>query len=277
MKHRKQLFKTPSKVMYEGPEPDSVIQHFRDLQDGDHAGDGRGVLNNRISEYFYQQLDDAGIPTHFVRRLNMREQQLRRVEPLPVAIMIRSVVDGNLAARLGLPRGTRLQRPIVEFMYNDYRLADPIVSEEHIATFGWLSPQDLDEMLAVGTRAHDMIIGMLMACGYRLIDLRLEFGRYCEPQPPQPNNPDEIREEVRIVLCSDLSPDTMRLHDREDSQPLAETGYEAWREVAVESEGGTAMDGATRHRSTVHQEIAARLGLLPQASPIDMQGPSTLQ
>ena len=270
---RKQLYDTPSKIIYEGPEPDSVIQHFLDGGPDDGTGDGRGVLNNRISEYFYRHLEEVGMATHFIRRVNMREQQLRRVETMPVAIMIRSVVDGTMASRLGIAPGTRLHRPVVEFMLNDHRLVDPLITDEHIANFGWVSPPELDEMIILATRAHDLISGMLMACGYSLVDLRLEFGRFLESHAPRPGAPDEIRDEVRVVLCGDLSPDTMRLFDRGLSEPLETTGYDVWRSIAA----GSPIVEPSKVGASVHQDIAAKLGLLPQASPIDMQGPATLQ
>src|SRR6185503_9618201 len=144
MSRRRRIYEGKAKVLYEGPEPGTLIQHFKDDATAFNAKkhqviEGKGVLNNRISEYVFQHLNDIGVPTHFIRRLNMREQLIREVEIVPLEVVVRNVAAGSLAERLGMEEGTQLPRSIIEFYYKNDALNDPMVSEEHITAFGWAS------------------------------------------------------------------------------------------------------------------------------------------
>src|SRR5919107_6002472 len=157
MSRRRQIYEGKAKVLYEGPEPGTLIQYFKDdatAFNNQKKGviTGKGVLNNRISEYLMMRLAEIGIPTHFVRRLNMREQLIREVEIIPLEIVVRNVAAGSLAQRLGLEEGTQLPRSIIEFYYKNDALNDPMVSEEHITAFGWASPQEIDDVMALAIR-----------------------------------------------------------------------------------------------------------------------------
>src|SRR5512135_1173659 len=159
MSRRRRIYEGKAKVLYEVPEPGTLIQHFKDDATAFNAKkheviDGKGVLNNRISEYIFQHLNDIGVPTHFVRRLNMREQLVREVEIIPIEVVIRNVVAGSLSQRFGMAEGAALPRSIVEYYYKSDELGDPMVSEEHITAFGWASPQDLDDMLSLSLRTN---------------------------------------------------------------------------------------------------------------------------
>src|SRR5580704_14144204 len=152
MSRRRQIYEGRAKVLFEGPEPGTLVQYFKD----DAAAcknqkrgtiTGKGVLNNRISEHLMLRLAEIGIPTHFVRRLNMREQLVREVEMIPLEIVVRNVAAGSLSSRLGIPEGTALPRSIIEYYYKNDALEDPIVSEEHITCFGWANTQDLDDIV----------------------------------------------------------------------------------------------------------------------------------
>src|SRR6202790_4110794 len=130
MSRRKQIYEGKAKVLFEGPEPGTVVQYFKDdasAFNNQKRGTitGKGVLNNRISEYLMLKLAEIGIPTHFVRRLNMREQLVREVEIIPIAVVVRNVVAGSLAARLGIAEGKPLPRSIIEFHYKKAELGDP--------------------------------------------------------------------------------------------------------------------------------------------------------
>ena len=151
MSRKRRIYEGKAKVLYEGPEPGTLVQYFKDdasAFNNQKKGTivGKGVLNNRISEYLMTRLGEAGIPTHFVRRLNMREQLIREVEIIPLEIVIRNIAAGSLATRFGLAEGTVLPRSIVEYYYKSDQLGDPMVSEEHITAFGWSVPQELDEI-----------------------------------------------------------------------------------------------------------------------------------
>ena len=159
MSRRRQIYEGKAKVLFEGPEPGTLVQYFKDdatAFNNQKKGTitGKGVLNNRISEYLMTMLNDIGIQTHFVRRLNMREQLVREVEIIPLEVVVRNIVAGSLAKRLGIVEGTPLPRSIVEFYYKNDALGDPMVSEEHITAFGWATTQDLDDILAMTLRGE---------------------------------------------------------------------------------------------------------------------------
>ena len=150
MARRRQLYEGKAKVLFEGPEPGTLVQYFKDdaiAGGGTKRGiiTGKGVLNNRISEYLMMKLADIGVPTHFVRRLNMREQLIREVEIIPLEVVVRNVAAGSLSTRLGIPEGTRLPRSIIEYNYKNDQLNRPMVAEEHITAFGKGAPTGLDD------------------------------------------------------------------------------------------------------------------------------------
>ena len=161
---RKKVYEGKAKIMYEGPEPGTLVQYFKDDTTAFNAEkreviDGKGVLNNRLSEFFMVGLATIGVPTHFIRRLNMREQLVRQVEIIPLEVIVRNFAAGSMAKRLGMEEGTPLPRPIVEFSYKDDKLGDPLVPEEYIIAFGWASQQDLDDIVALALRVNDFKIG----------------------------------------------------------------------------------------------------------------------
>ena len=175
MSRRRRIYEGKAKVLYEGPEPGTLIQHFKDDATAFNAKkhqviEGKGVLNNRISEYLFQHLNDIGVPTHFIRRLNMREQLIREVEIVPLEVVVRNVAAGSLSQRLGIEEGTQLPRSIIEFYYKNDQLNDPMVSEEHITAFGWATPQEIDDIMALAIRVNDFLTGLFLGIGIRLVD-----------------------------------------------------------------------------------------------------------
>ena len=136
MARRKKIYEGKAKILYEGPEPGTLVQYFKDDATAFNAEkkatiDGKGVLNNRLSEYFMKGLTQIGVPNHFIKRINMREQLIRSVEIIPLEVIVRNFAAGSLSKRLGMAEGTALPRPIVEFCLKDDALGDPLVSEEH--------------------------------------------------------------------------------------------------------------------------------------------------
>jgi phosphoribosylaminoimidazole-succinocarboxamide synthase len=241
-------------VLYEGPEPGTLIQHFKDdataFNNKKHALiEGKGVLNNRISEHIFTKLGEIGVPTHFVRRLNMREQLIREVEIIPLEVVVRNVAAGSLAKRFGLAEGTQLPRSIVEFYYKSDELGDPMVSEEHITAFGWANPQDIDDVMSLSLRINDFLSGLFLGVGLKLVDFKLEFGRLYE------------NEEMRIILADEISPDNCRLWDVKTNEKLDKDRFRQDLGKVAEA----------------YQEVARRLGILPEAGLRDMQGPDTVQ
>ena len=224
----------------------SVLLH-RDSKKGTITG--KGVLNNRISEYLMTRLTEMGVPTHFIRRLNMREQLIREVEIIPLEVVVRNVAAGSLATRLGITEGQRLPRSIIEYYYKNDQLNDPMVAEEHITCFGWASTQDLDDMVALTLRVNDFLCGLFLGVGITLVDFKLEFGRLWE------------NEEMRIVLADEISPDNCRLWDSKTGEKMDKDRFR--RDLGKVEEG--------------YQEVARRLGILPEAGPRDMSGPEVMQ
>ncbi len=254
MARRRRVYEGKAKVLYEGPEPGTLIQYFKDDATAFNNRKkaiitGKGVLNNRISEYLMQRLGEIGIPTHFIRRLNMREQLIREVEIIPIEVVVRNYAAGSIARRFGLEEGTLLPRSIVEYYYKSDELGDPLVTEEHITAFGWASYQEIDEMLNLALRINDFLSGLFTGVGLRLVDFKVEFGRLWE------------EDDMRIVLADELSPDNMRLWD-------SQTG-ERYDKDRFRLDLGNVQEGYT--------EIAKRLGILPEAGPRDLRGPETLQ
>ena len=251
---RKRIYEGKAKVLYEGPQPGTLVQYFKDdvsAFNNKKKGiiTGKGVLNNRISEYLMTRLAEIGIPTHFVRRLNMREQLVREVEIIPIEVMTRNVAAGTIAKRLGIEEGTTLPRPIVEFYLKNDELGDPMVSEEHITAFGWAGTQDLDDMVQLTLRINDFLSGLFLGVGLKLIDFTLEFGRLWED------------DEMRIVLADEISPDSCRLWDVKTNERLDKDRFR--RDMGKVEEA--------------YQEVARRLGVLPEAGPVDIKGPKLVQ
>ena len=142
MTRRRKIYEGKAKILYEGPEPGTIIQYFKDDATAFNAQKkgtiaGKGVVNNRVSEHVFTRLAHIGIPTHFIRRLNMREQLVRQVEIVPIEVIVRNVAAGTLSKRLGIEEGTPLPHTLLEYCYKDDALGDPLIAEEHIACFGW--------------------------------------------------------------------------------------------------------------------------------------------
>ncbi|MCJ8138891.1 phosphoribosylaminoimidazolesuccinocarboxamide synthase [Falsirhodobacter halotolerans] len=233
MARRKKVYEGKAKILFEGPEPGTLIQYFKDESDETESRpDGRGVLNNRLSEFFMSGLNSVGVPTHFIRRINMREQLVRMAEMLPVEVMVRNFAATGMTQRLGIPEGTALPRPIVEYYFKDDALDNPLVSEEHIVAFGWANQQDLDDIVALVLRVNDFLSGTMLGVGVRLADFRLEVGRIWEG------------DFMRLILADEITPDNCTL----------------WDMRGLDAEGNQRDPSPLPDMST---ELARRLGVLP--------------
>ncbi|MGB7431288.1 MAG: phosphoribosylaminoimidazolesuccinocarboxamide synthase [Ahrensia sp.] len=206
MMKRRRIYEGKAKILYEGPEPGTLVQFFKDDATAFNAKkhsviEGKGVLNNRISEHIFTRLGTLGIPTHFIKRLNMREQLIREVEIIPIEVVVRNVAAGTICKRLGIDEGTVLPRSIIEFYYKNDELGDPLVSEEHVTAFGWAAPPEIDDIMAMTIRINDFLSGLFAGIGIQLVDFKIEFGRLFE------------NDTMRIVLADEISPDSCRLWD----------------------------------------------------------------
>lgn len=240
MARRKKIYEGKAKILYEGPEPGTLVQYFKDDATAFNAEkraviDGKGVLNNRLSEYFMTGLAGIGVPTHFLKRLNMREQLIRSVEIIPLEVIVRNFAAGSMAKRLGMDEGTPLPRPIVEFSYKDDKLGDPLVPEEYIIAFGWASQQDMDDIVALALRVNDFLAGVLYGAGIKLVDFKIEIGRVWEG------------DFMRLIVADEISPDSCRLWDME-------TGDKLDKDVFRRDLGDLA---------DAYTEVARRLGVMP--------------
>lgn len=240
MARRKLVYEGKAKILYEGPEPGTLVQYFKDDATAFNAEkkatiEGKGVLNNRLSEYFMKGLTQIGVPTHFIKRLNMREQLIRSVEIIPLEVIVRNFAAGSMAKRMGMPEGTVLPRPIVEFSYKDDSLGDPLVPEEYIAAFGWATQQEMDDIVSLALRVNDFMSGVMYGVGIKLIDFKIEIGRVWDNEFP------------RLVVADEISPDSCRLWDIESGQKLDKDVFR--------QDLGDLADAYT--------EVAKRLGVLP--------------
>ena len=243
MSRRRRIYEGKAKTLFEGPEPGTIVQYFKDdatAFNNQKKGtiSGKGVLNNRISEHLFTMLGTIGIPTHFIRRLNMREQLVRQVEIVPIEVVVRNVVAGSLAKRFGLEEGTALPRTILEYYYKDDALGDPLVSEEHIACFNWASNEEMHDISSMAIRINDFLSGMFAAIDIRLVDFKLEFGRLYDG------------DYSRVILADEISPDGCRLWDMITNEKLDKDRFR--RDLGGEVEA--------------YQEVARRLGLLPEGA-----------
>jgi phosphoribosylaminoimidazole-succinocarboxamide synthase len=250
MKRRRQIYEGKAKILYEGPEPGTLITYFKDDTTAFDATkkavlDGKGVLNNRISEYLMTQLTQIGVPTHFIKRLNMREQLVKEVEIIPLEVIVRNVAAGSLSKRLGIEEGTILPRSIIEYCYKNDALHDPLVSEEHITAFGWASPQDLDDIVNLTIRINDFLSGLFLGVGIKLVDFKVEFGRLWE------------NDYMRIVLADEISPDSCRLWDAQSNEKMDKDRFRRDLGGVVEA----------------YSEVARRLGIMPESTPGENKGP----
>ena len=236
---RRQIYEGKAKILYEGPEPGTLIQYFKDDATAFNAQkrgtiSGKGVINNRISEHIFTSLAAIGVPTHFIRRLNMREQLIRQVEIIPIEVVVRNVAAGSLSKRLGIEEGTQLPRTIIEYYYKDDALGDPMIADEHIACFGWATQDEMNDIADMAIRVNDFLSGMFAAIGIRLIDFKLEFGRVWDG------------DYSRVILADEISPDGCRLWDIKTNQKLDKDRFR-------QDLGGV---------EEAYQEVARRLGLL---------------
>jgi len=250
MNRRRRIYEGKAKILYEGPEPGTLVQHFKDDATAFNKKkfdrvDGKGVLNNRISEYIFLRLNDIGVPNHFLKRMNMREQLIREVEIIPIEVVVRNVAAGSLAKRLGIEEGTPLPRSIIEFYYKSDELDDPMVTEEHITAFGWSNPQEIDDMMALSIRINDFLSGLFLGVGIRLVDLKLEFGRLWEG------------EMMRVILADEISPDNCRLWDIKTNDRLDKDRFRRDMGGLVEA----------------YQDVARRLGVLIENDRPNGSGP----
>jgi len=245
MKKGKKLYEGKAKIIFATSDKNLVIQHFKDdataynNQKKDII-DGKGILNNRISEHILTQLNQVGIKNHLVKRLNMREQLVQLVEIIPIEFIVRNVATGSLTKRLGIEDGTILEYPLIEYCLKNDELGDPLVSKEHILAFKWMDDFEIDFISDELRRVNDFLQGMFRGVGIKLVDFKVEFGRI------------EKNGKKDIILADEISPDTCRLWDATTDKKLDKDRFRKDLGNLVEA----------------YQEVARRLNILHEQSNI---------
>jgi phosphoribosylaminoimidazole-succinocarboxamide synthase len=203
------FYEGKAKKLYETSDPDLVIFYFKDDATAFNAKKRgtiaqKGVINNRLSELFFNMLEREGVPTHFVRRLDDRQMLCRRLEIIPVETVVRNLLAGSLAKRLGCEEGAAFKSPIVEYYYKSDALDDPLVYPEHAVALGWASEEDMRTIRAMALKVNDVLKPYLDARGVLLVDFKLEFGLH----------------HGKILLGDEICPDTCRFWDKQTREKL---------------------------------------------------------
>ena len=247
MNKGKKLYEGKAKIIYATNDKDFIIQHFKDDATAFNALkktniEGKGVLNNRISEYLLNSLSQCGIKTHLIKRLNMREQLVRKAEIIPIEFIVRNIATGSITKRLGIPEGTVLENPLLEYCYKNDDLGDPLIAKEHIYAFEWATEKEIKKIDKITLRINDLLQGMFRGVGIKLVDFKLEFGKT------------HIRnsEDKEIVLADEISPDTCRLWDSKTEKKLDKDRFR--------KDLGNIIQG--------YQEVARRLGIMHEETNI---------
>ena len=243
MKKGKKLYEGKAKIIFATSDKSVVIQHFKDDTTAFNnqkkvSIEGKGILNNRISEHILSSLTEIGIKNHLIKRLNMREQLVEMVNIIPIEFVIRNIATGSLTKRLGIEEGTVLDYPLIEYCLKDDKLGDPIISREHILNFKWLNLIELDLINDQCLRINDYLQGLFRGIGIKLIDFKVEFGK--------------TKSNETIILADEISPDTCRLWDLETDKKLDKDRFRKDLGNVIEA----------------YQEVARRLGILHEQSNI---------
>ena len=242
MSKKKMLYDGKAKTIFEGPTSDTVIQYFKDDATANNAEkhaiiDGKGVLNNSISDFLMRKIQEIGIPTHYIKKINMREQLVKKVEIIPVEFVVRNIAAGSIVKRLGLKEGEVFKNPLIEFYLKRDDLGDPFINEDHIINFKWGTREELEEMQEYGLRINDFLRGLFLGVGLKLVDFKIEFGRHFSDE-----------HDGVLLLADEISPDNCRLWD-------IKTNNKYDKDLFRQELGGL---------KEAYQEVAERLKILPE-------------
>ena len=247
MNKGKKIYEGKAKIIYETNENGLVIQHFKDDTTAFNALkraniEGKGVLNNRISEYLLNSLAQCGIQTHLIKRLNMREQLIKEVKIIPIEFVVRNIATGSLTKRLGISDGTVLEKPLLEYYLKNDELGDPLISKEHIFSFEWANEKEIKDINKISLRINDILQGIFRGVGIKLVDFKIEYGRIW-------NKDKEVNE---IILADEISPDTCRLWDIKTDRKLDKDRFRRGLGNVI----------------AAYQDVARRLGIMPEETNI---------
>ena len=209
MERLEKTYEGKAKIIYTTSDPDLVIQYFKDdasAFDGKKKGTivDKGVMNNHISSRIFQFLENEGVKTHFVETLNDREMLVKKLDIIPVEVVLRNIAAGSLCKRLGIDEGMVLDKPILEFFYKSDPLGDPMINECHVDVFGWATKQEVEILKSEGLKINDLMVQFFKERNIRLVDFKLEFGRH----------------KGGVLLGDEISPDGCRLWHWETNEKM---------------------------------------------------------
>ena len=203
MQKKELIYEGKAKKVYRTSDPETYIVSYKDdatafngLKKGTIVG--KSVVNNRMSNFMFRLLEQQGIPTHFIEELNDRETAVKKVTIIPLEVIVRNVAAGSLSKRLGLPEGTPLKSPVLEFSYKNDALGDPMVNEYHILAMELATKEELEQIAQMSFRINQVMVDFFKTVNVDLIDFKLEFGK---------------TDDGTILLADEISPDTCRLWD----------------------------------------------------------------
>ncbi len=204
------LYEGKAKCLYQTDEPGILWVEYKDSAtafNGEKKEEisGKGRLNNQITSLLFEKLKEAGIASHFVKQLSDREQLVREVGIIPLEVVVRNIVAGSMAKRLGIKEGQIIQKPIVEFYLKDDELGDPLITDDHVGMLELATEQEVAALKGKARTINQVLIGFFEDIGVDLVDFKIEFGR---------------DENGQILLADEISPDTCRLWDKETKQKL---------------------------------------------------------
>ena len=210
MEKKEQLYEGKAKKVFATDDENLVIVDYKDdatafngLKKGTIAG--KGVVNNKMSNYLMQLLEKHGVPTHFVQELSDRETLVKKVAIVPLEVIIRNKAAGSICKRLGLEEGMEFTQPSLEFSYKDDDLGDPLINSYHAISCGFATKEDIDTITEMAFKVNDVLVEYFKTIGVELIDFKLEFGKTADGQ---------------IVLADEISPDTCRFWDIKTHEKL---------------------------------------------------------
>ena len=212
MRSSKTLYEGKAKKIIKGPKKNTLIQIFKDDATAYNKKKhkifkGKGVLNNHISAYIMQYLKSKRIPTHFEEKLNDREQLIKKCEIIPIEFVVRNITAGSIAKKLGIKEGLKLKKPLLEYYYKEDSLDDPMISRDHLITFGWATNSELKKIDKMSLQINKHLRNLFFKKNIILVDFKIEFGRLS-------SNP------RKIVLADEISPDSCRLWDKKTNKKL---------------------------------------------------------
>lgn len=238
MRSSKTLYEGKAKKIIKGPKKNTLIQIFKDDATAYNKKKhkifkGKGVLNNHISAYIMQYLKSKRIPTHFEEKLNDREQLIKKCEIIPIEFVVRNITAGSIAKKLGIKEGLKLKKPLLEYYYKEDSLDDPMISRDHLITFGWATNSELKKIDKMSLQINKYLRNLFLKKNIILVDFKIEFGRLS-------SNP------KKIVLADEISPDSCRLWDKKTNKKLDKDVFR--RDL------GSLL--------SAYEEVASRLGIV---------------